>query len=153
MKASTLRLAMNLWPPFLFSGIRVTAIAADFCYARVELRQRWFNRNYVGSHFGGSLFAMADPFWMIMLLRVLGRDYVVWDKASKIDFLQPGRGTVSAEFRLDDATLAEIRSATAGSEKYLRWFEAELRNGDREIVARVHKQLYVRRKSTRAADG
>jgi acyl-coenzyme A thioesterase PaaI-like protein len=153
MKASTLRLAMNLWPPFLFSGIRVSAVAADFTYARVELRQRWFNRNYVGTHFGGSLFAMADPFWMILLLRVLGREYYVWDKAARIEFLQPGRGTVSAEFRLDAATLAEIRAATAGDEKHLRWFETELRNGDGELVARVHKQLYVRRKPRDATGG
>ena len=148
MKASTLRLWMNLWPPFLCSGIRVTAIDADFRYARVELRQRWFNRNYVGTHFGGSLFAMADPFWMILLLRVLGREYVVWDQAAEIAFLLPGRGTVSGEFRLDEATLTDIRAATASGEKCLRWFETELRNRDGEAVARVRKQIYVRRKPT-----
>jgi acyl-coenzyme A thioesterase PaaI-like protein len=152
-KASTLRLAMNLWPPFLFSGIRVAEISADFRYVRVELRQRWYNRNYVGTHFGGSLFAMADPFRMIPLLRVLGHDYIVWDQASEIEFLKPGRGTITAEFRLDDATLAEIRAATAGDEKYLRWFETELRNAEGETVARVRKQVYVRRKRPDAAGG
>ena len=146
MKASTLRRFMNLWPPFLFSGIRVTAIDPDFRYVRVELRQHWYNRNYVGTHFGGSLFAMADPFRMIPLLQVLGRDYLVWDQASQIEFLKPGRGTISAEFRLDDAILAEIRSATADGEKYLRWFETELRNAEGEVVAKVRKQVYIRRK-------
>jgi acyl-coenzyme A thioesterase PaaI-like protein len=151
MKAATLRRAMNLWPPFLFSGIRVIELADDFRYVRVELRQRWYNRNYVGTHFGGSLFAMADPFWMIPLIRVLGRDYLVWDRAGEIEFLQPGRGTVTAEFRLDEAVLAEIRAATASGEKYLRWFETELRNADGEVVARVRKQVYVRRKPARDA--
>jgi len=146
MKASTSRRLMNLWPPFLFSGIRVTEISPDFRYVRVELRQHWYNRNYVGTHFGGSLFAMADPFRMIPLLRVLGHDYIVWDQAAEIEFLKPGRGTVSAEFRLDDATVAEIRAATAGDEKHLRWFETELRSAEGEIVARVRKQVYIRRK-------
>jgi acyl-coenzyme A thioesterase PaaI-like protein len=146
MKASTLRLWMNFWPPFLFSGIRVAVLSDDFRYVRVELRQRWYNRNYVGTHFGGSLFAMADPFRMIPLLRALGSEYIVWDQASEIEFLKPGRGTVTAEFRLDDAVLTEIRTATAGGEKYLRWFETELVNADGETVARVRKQVYVRRK-------
>jgi len=151
MKASTLRRTMNLWPPFLFSGIRVAEISADFRLVRVELRQHWYNRNYVGTHFGGSLFAMTDPFRMIPLLRVLGPEYIVWDQAGEIEFLKPGRGTVSAEFRLDDATLAEIRAATAGDEKYLRWFETELRNELGEVVAKVRKQVYVRRKRRGAA--
>ena len=152
MKASTSRLLMNLWPPFLFSGIRVTELSEDFRYVRVELRQHWYNRNYVGTHFGGSLFAMADPFRMIPLLRVLGSEYIVWDQASEIEFLKPGRGTVSAEFVLDDAVLAEIRAATDGDEKYLRSFETELRYAECETIARVRKQVYIRRKRRDAAD-
>src|SRR3546814_5442752 len=77
MKASRLRLLMNLWPPFAFTGIRVQHIADDFSAVRVALHQRWYNRNYVGSHFGGSLFAMTDPFFMMMLLHQLGSDYIV----------------------------------------------------------------------------
>ena len=83
MKASRLRLWLNFWPPFLFSGMRVTHIADDYRHARVELRQRWYNRNYVGTHFGGSLFAMTDPFWMIMVLQRLGPGYLVWDQAGR----------------------------------------------------------------------
>ena len=78
---------MNAWPPFLFSGIRITALAEDYRHARVELRQRWYNRNYVGTHFGGSLFAMTDPFWMLLTMHALGRDYYVWDQAAEIRFL------------------------------------------------------------------
>ncbi len=64
---------------------------------------RPWNRNYVGSHFGGSLFAMTDPFWMLLALHALGSDYIVWDQAGEIAFARPGRGTVAAEFHLDDA--------------------------------------------------
>ena len=150
MKSSTLRHVLNLWPPFLFSGVHVTAIARDYRHARVELRMRPWNRNYVGTHFGGSLFAMTDPFWMLLVMQSLGRDYIVWDKAGAIDFIKPGRGTVRARFDLDDATLDELREATADGSKTLRWFETDVIDASGEVVARMRKQLYIRRKPERA---
>ncbi len=149
VSARTLRHVLNLWPPFLFAGIHVAAIGDDFRSARVELRMRPWNRNYVGTHFGGSLFAMTDPFWMLMVLHALGDGYIVWDKAATIDFEKPGRGLVHAEFVLDDATLAELRAAAAGGDKVLRWFDAPVRDASGDVVAVVRKQLYVRRKRPR----
>ncbi len=144
--ARAMRRIINLWPPFLFAGIGVAEIADDWRYARVVLKRRWYNRNFVGTHFGGSLFAMTDPFWMVMTLYRLGGGYVVWDKAAEIEFVEATKAPVHAEFVLDDATLDEIRAATAGGEKCLRWFGTEVRTADGEVVARVRKQLYVRRK-------
>jgi len=149
MKASLFRLGLNLWPPFLFPGIRVTHIGEDYRSARVELRMRPWNRNYVGTHFGGSLFAMTDPFWMLLVMHNIGRDYIVWDKAGEIEFVNPGRGTVVAEFRLDPHVLDELRQATADGSKALRWFENEILDAQGQVVARVRKQLYVRRKKGR----
>lgn len=146
MKASSFRRVLNLWPPFLFTGIHVAAVAADFRSARVELRMRPWNRNYVGTHFGGSLFAMTDPFWMLLAMHALGRDYIVWDQAGAIEFVKPGRGTVHAEFVLGDAVLQELRDAAATGEKVLRWFDTDVVDAQGEVVARVRKQLYVRRK-------
>ena len=146
MKASRLRWLMNIWFPFLFTGIRVAKISDDFRYVKVELRSHWYNKNYVGTHFGGSLFAMTDPYWMIMILRNLGSDYVVWDKAAEIQFVKPGRGLVTAEFRLEDAMLDELRNAAAGNEKVLRWFDIAVIDGEGDVVAKVRKQVYVRRK-------
>ena len=146
MKASLFRRGINLWPPFLFAGIHVTAISADYRYVRVELRQRPWNVNYVRTHFGGSLFAMTDPFWMLCLLQNMGSRYFVWDKAGSIEFLKPGRGVVWTEFRLDDATLEEVKAATANGDKYLHWFENDVLDADGEVVARVRKQVYVRLK-------
>ncbi|MEE7548487.1 DUF4442 domain-containing protein [Xanthomonas sp. Kuri4-1] len=151
MKASLFKLGLNLWPPFLFTGIHVTALAADYRHARVELRLRPWNRNYVGTHFGGSLFAMTDPFWMLLAMHALGRDYFVWDKAGSIEFVKPGRGTVTADFHLDSATLDAIRAATAHGDKHLHWFDTEVHDRQGEVVARVRKQLYVKRKPGRGA--
>ena len=144
--ARTVRRALNWYPPLRFAGVRVLDIADDWRHARVVLRRRWYNRNYVGTHFGGSLFAMTDPFWMIMTLRCLGDDYIVWDKAAEIEFVAPGREDVYAEFHVDDAMLDEIRAATATGEKYLRWCETVVATRTGEVIARVRKQLYVRRK-------
>ncbi|TXH72075.1 MAG: DUF4442 domain-containing protein [Lysobacteraceae bacterium] len=143
----TLRRLLNLWPPFVFAGIHVVEIADDWRSAEVELRMRPWNRNYVGVHFGGSLFAMTDPFWMLLTMNALGRGYIVWDRAGEIRFLRPGRGTLRARFVLDDAVLDELRAATASGEKHRHWFETEIVDAQGEPVARVRKQLHVRRKS------
>jgi acyl-coenzyme A thioesterase PaaI-like protein len=148
-----LRRLLNVWPPFLFAGVRVRAIADDWRSADVELRAHWWNRNYVGVHFGGSLFAMTDPFWMLLTIHAIGSDYIVWDKAGEIEFLKPGRGTVRAAFRIDDAMLDEIRAATAGGGKYLRWCETDVVNAEGDVVARVRKRLYIRRKKEAPVSG
>lgn len=152
MKASRLRWMFAIWPPFLFSGIRVVQLDEDYRRARVELREHWYNRNYVRTHFGGSLFAMTDPFWMIMLLQRLGPGYLVWDQAGEIRFEKPGRGTVVAEFALSDAVVAQIRADAEGGAKVLHWFETEVRDAGGDVVARVRKQVYVRRKRPGTAD-
>ena len=144
---------LNLYPPLLFAGIRVLEISDDWRRARVVLRRRWYNRNYVGTHFGGSLFAMTDPFWMILTLRCLGSDYIVWDKAAEIEFVAPGREDVYVEFHVDEAMLEEIRAATAGGDKTLRWQTTEVHTAGGEVIARVRKQLYVRRKRGADIDG
>ena len=153
MKASLFRRGINLWPPFLFAGIHVTAISADYRFVRVELRQRPWNVNYVRTHFGGSLFAMTDPFWMLLVLHQLGRDHFVWDKSAEFEFVKPGRGTVWTRFDLDDATLAGLRQAASGGGKVLRWFENEILDAQGEVVARVRKQVSVRLKPDRRTTG
>jgi acyl-coenzyme A thioesterase PaaI-like protein len=146
MRARTLRRLMNLWPPFLCNGIRVLHISDDWSEARVVLRLRPWNRNYVGSQFGGNLFAMTDPFWMLLALHRLGDDYYVWDKAAEIEFVAPAREHVYAQFRLDEEIVAALRAEAASGEKVLRWFDTVICTAGGDRVARVRKQLYVRLK-------
>jgi acyl-coenzyme A thioesterase PaaI-like protein len=147
--AGLFRHGLNLWPPFLATGIHVTDLSADWRHARVDLRLRPWTRNAVGTHFGGSLFAMTDPFWMLLVMRSLGPGYYVWDREATIDFRRPGRGVVHARFDLDDATLAMLRDASAGGEKVLHWFETPVVDASGETVAHVRKRIYVRRKPAR----
>ncbi|MFI5528425.1 DUF4442 domain-containing protein [Kitasatospora sp. NPDC051853] len=146
VSATTFRRGINFWPPFLFAGIRVLAVSEDYRSAKVRLRLRWFNRNWVGTHFGGSIFAMTDPFWMLLVMQNLGREYVVWDAAATIDFVSPGRGDVFAEFVLTEDRIAEIEELTAEGKKALVWFDTEVLGADGTVVARVRKQVYVRQK-------
>jgi len=143
--ASGLRRGMNLWPPFLLTGIHILEVSDDFRRVRVGLRRTRLTTNYVGTQFGGSLFAMTDPFWMILMMRNLGRGYVVWDKAAEIEFVSPGRTAVTAQFDLHPAVVDEVRAAADAGEKVLRWFEVDVVGTDGAVVARVRKQLYVRR--------
>ncbi|WP_237767469.1 MULTISPECIES: DUF4442 domain-containing protein [unclassified Serinicoccus] len=144
--ARALRHGMNAWPPFLFSGIRIQAMSADFRHVRVRLAHTPLTTNYVGTLFGGSLVAMVDPFWMLMVLRNLGPGYVVWDKAAEIEFVSPERRAVSATFDLREEVLDELRAEAADGAKVLRWFDNDVVTEDGTVVAHVRKQLYVRRK-------
>ena len=121
-------------------------ISPDFRRVRVRMGLGWYNRNYVRTQFGGSLYSMTDPFFMLMLMQLLGRDYIVWDKAASIDFISPGKGPVHAEFRIDDELLAQIRQHTADGDKYLPELRVEVRDDEGTLVAIVHKTLYIRLK-------
>src|SRR5947199_8983134 len=141
-----LRRWINCWPPFLGAGIRVQRIAPDMKAVDVEMKLRWWNANYVGTHFGGSLFALTDAFYMLMLMANLGRDFIVWDKAASIRYRKPGKGTVRAEFRLTDAQLDDIRDKLNTQPKYEPTVLVEVKNEQGEVVAVVEKLLYVRKK-------
>jgi len=146
MDPRLIRWGINLWPPFLGAGIRVRHIAPDWSEVRVELRQGLLNRNAVGTHYGGSLFSMTDPFYALMLLHHLGERYLIWDQAASIDFVAPGRGTVHAIFRLTGNDVENIRAQAQSGAKVLPEFDVEVCDAAGALVARVHKTLYVRLK-------
>ena len=109
---------------------------------------KFFNRNYVGTHFGGSLYSMCDPWFMVMLIEHLGPDYIVWDKAATIRFKKPGRGTVKATFHLPKERIAEIRAQADALGKIEPEFQAVVTDAEGTVIAEVDKVLYVRKKST-----
>lgn len=154
LKARILLKLIGFWPPYLGTGVRVTGVAQDLRSIDVEMKLRFWNRNYVGTHFGGSLYSMVDPFLMLMLMENLGRSYVVWDKAASIRFKKPGRGRVRAEFRLTEARINEIRLAADQGPKIESEFIIQILDEANEIVAEVSKTLHVRRKDAgkRATD-
>ena len=141
-----MRLRLRLYPPYFGAGIRVTRISEDFREVDVSLRLRWFNKNYVGSHFGGSLYSMTDPFYMLMFIRNLGKDYLVWDKAASIEYVKPGKTDVFAKFRLSDDDIREaVQRASDGQPHYMH-FSVDVVDTEGDVVAKVGKTIYIRLK-------
>jgi acyl-coenzyme A thioesterase PaaI-like protein len=136
---------MNFYPPFLGAGIR-TRLSRDRRTFEVRMKLGFFNRNYVGTHFGGSLYAMCDPFFMLLLIPALGPEYVVWDKTATIRFLRPGRGTVRATFHIPEDRIEEIRREADRAASVEPHFTAQVIGEDGQVVAEVDKVLYVRRR-------
>ncbi len=144
-RTHALRRWINFWPPFLGAGVRITRISPDMRAIDVEMKLRRWNANYVGTHFGGSLFAMTDPFYMLMLMASLGSDYIVWDKAANIRYRKPGKGTVRAEFRLSDSQISDIREKLKTLPKYEPVFSVEVKDESGVVIAEVEKMLHVRK--------
>ena len=136
---------INIWPPLAAAGIHVKW-GADMKSVDVRMKLRPWNRNFVGTHYGGSLYSMTDPFYMLMLIQNLGPNYVVWDKAAHIRFRKPGTGTVTAHFQLSDLQLDEIRQILEAQPRYEPTLTVEVKNAAGEIVAEVEKVLHVRKK-------
>jgi acyl-coenzyme A thioesterase PaaI-like protein len=137
---------ISFWPPFLASGISVKSVNDDFTEVTVKMVQRFYNTNYVGTHFGGSLYSMCDPFYMFILLHHLHIDHIVWDKAAKVDFIKPGKGTVTAKFSISFADIEKIKSDAKNSYSVKPEFTTTVIDSSGEVVAKVVKTLYVRRK-------
>ncbi|HVO80742.1 MAG TPA: DUF4442 domain-containing protein [Terriglobales bacterium] len=141
-----MRWLLNLYPPYLGAGIRVKRLESDWRAIDVEMKLRFWNSNYVGTHFGGSLYSMADPFYMLMLINNLGPGYIVWDKAATVRFRKPGTGKVSASFRLSDDQIEGIRRSLNTQDKIEPEFVVEVKDESGAVVAEVQKVLYVRKK-------
>jgi acyl-coenzyme A thioesterase PaaI-like protein len=142
---------INFWPPFLGMGIRIQRIAPDMKGVDVEMNLHFWNANYVGTQFGGSLFAMTDPFYMLMLMSNLGRDYIVWDKAATIRYRRPGKGTVRAEFRLSDSQIDDVREKLKTLPKYEPVFTVEVKDQAGVVIAEVEKVIHVRKKQAESS--
>jgi hypothetical protein len=148
-----LRWKFNFFPAYRGTGARVSYIAGDFREVRVRLPLSLRTRNYVGTIFGGSMYAAVDPVYMIMLIRNLGSGYVVWDKSATIRFRKPGRTTLFATFRIEEDELDAIRAATATGEAVDRFYNVDLVDADGLVHASVEKVIYIRRKPVAESSG
>src|SRR5215470_4912239 len=141
---------LRFYPPYLGAGVRITDVAPDLTALEVAMNLSAWNRNFVGTHFGGSLYSMCDPFFMLMLMMQLGDGYVVWDKSASIDFLRPGRGRVKARFEMPRARVEQLRAEADAQGKINPTFEVTVVDEQGEAVARVRKILSIRRKAAAA---
>ena len=140
---------INFYPPFLGMGIRVKSYNDDFTRFEVELKSRWYNRNLFGTHFGGALYSMCDPFYVFIATMNFGSGYIVWDKTATIEFLKPAKGAILGVFEIDAKRLDEMRAEVDALGKKTYHFKADLIDEAGLTVARVSKEIYVRSKAMR----
>ena len=139
---------VNLYPPYLGAGVRVTYPKDDAHRITVSMGLHWWNKNLFGTQFGGSLYSMCDPQFVFIVIKNLGPGYVVWNKSAQIEFLRPGRGRVTATFHVPPAKIEEIREAADRGEKAEPVLVVEIVADDGTLVARVTETLWVKRKDS-----
>jgi acyl-coenzyme A thioesterase PaaI-like protein len=149
-KTRIIRWGFNFFPAYRGTGARITYIASDWREVRVKLPLNWRTRNYVGTIFGGSMYGAVDPIFMVMLIRVLGPDYIVWDKAAAIQFKKPGTGTLYARFVLNGEEIDRIKTTTAAEHSIERVYPVELVDKEGVVHAVVEKRVYIRKKEPHA---
>jgi hypothetical protein len=145
----SLKRLLNLYPPYLGAGVKITHISKDWRELHVGMSLRWYNRNAVNTHFGGSLYSMIDPHIMLLLMQVLGEEYLVWDKAADIEFVKASKKKVSTVIKISDQNLEDILIMTENGDKYFPEFMIDVFDEDNELVARVKKTIYVKKKKSR----
>ena len=138
---------IRFYGPFFGAAVKPVEISEDHRYIKIEMPLTFYNKNYMGTQFGGSLYSMVDPWYMLMLIKNLGKDYIVWDKSATIEFKKPGRGKVHAEFTLTQERIDEIKRFVTENTKMDAHFEVKILDEQNNLIARVDKVVYVRRKS------
>jgi acyl-coenzyme A thioesterase PaaI-like protein len=139
--------AINFYGPFLGAGVKLEDMSKDYRYAKVTMPLRFYNKNYMGTQFGGSLYSMVDPWYMLMLIKNLGKEYIVWDKGANIRFKKPGKGKVYAEFTLSESIIQEIKSHVDVNTKMDYVFNVEIKDDQGKLICEVDKVVYIRKKS------
>ena len=141
---------MNWYPPYLGAGVKVEYLSDDWRESRVSMCVRWYNRNAVGTHFGGSLYSMVDPHLMLQLMKLLGRDYIVWDKEADINFIKATKQKVTSVITITDDMLEDIKRNTADGHKYLPEYMVDIHDEDGQLIAQVKKTMYIRKKQPKS---
>lgn len=141
------RWGFNLFPAYRGTGGRVLYIASDWREVKIKLPLNWRTRNYVGTIFGGSIYGAIDPFYMLMLMHILGPGYTVWDKAANIRFRRPGKSVLFADFHLSDEEIEEIKNLADGAKSIDRVYDVELKDKDGVVHAHIEKTLYISKKT------
>lgn len=137
---------INLYPPFLGAGIRIKEYSKEGNSYLVEMKLRWYNRNVAGSHFGGSLYSMCDPFYVFAAYSYFGDDYIIWDKSASIDYVRPGMGTVRALFEIPMDKLRDMKVEVDKEGRKTFHFKTEILDTKNRVVSKVNKEIYIKKK-------
>lgn len=138
---------MNFFPTYRRTGGRVIFISDNWVDVHIRLKLGWGTRNYVGTMFGGSMASAADPIFMIQLMRILGDNYIVWDKAASIRFKRPGNQTLYCRFYLPQELLDTIKKRVETEKEFDLELATDWVDKTGKVYATVSKILYIAEKS------
>lgn len=147
LRQKFLEKAIGFYGPFLGAGVKLDDMSKDYRHAKVSMPLTFYNKNYMGTQFGGSLYSMVDPWYMLMLIKNLGKNYIVWDKGANIQFRKPGKGKVFAEFTLTQEIIDEIKSYVEANTKMDYTFKVEVKDEKGTLICQVDKVVYIRKKA------
>ncbi|WP_025651499.1 MULTISPECIES: DUF4442 domain-containing protein [Psychrobacter] len=139
-----LKLRINTYAPYVGAGIKIEHINLDQGLCVVSMGLNALNKNIVGTQFGGSLYSMVDPFYMLMLMHQLGSSYVVWDKSSHIDFVAPGNSKVITRMKIPSTELITIQELAKDGDAVFRDYQADIFDDQQKLIATVTKTIYIR---------
>ena len=146
LRQKFLEKAINFYGPYVGAGVKLEKVSKDFRYAKVTMPLTFYNKNYLGTQFGGSLYSMVDPWYMLMLIKNLGKGYIIWDKGATIQFKKPGKGKVHAEFNLTQEIIDEIIANVEANTNMDKVFKVEIKDEAGTLICEVDKVVYIRRK-------
>jgi acyl-coenzyme A thioesterase PaaI-like protein len=147
-RSRLVRWGFNWFPAFRRTGGRLVYLADNWREVRVKLPLSWRTRNYVGTMFGGSLYAATDGIHMVMLMKQLGPAYVVWDKSASIRYRKPCRTTVYATFAIDERETDTIRTLLVTEPKIEREYKVDWTDREGTDYATVATTIHIRRKES-----
>ena len=121
----------------------MTFVSGDFKELHVQLKLNIRTRNRVGTVYGGSIYSSVDPYFMLMMMEILGKDYVVWDKGATMKFIRPITDKVKCRFLISDELVEKVKSEIATNGQYV--FDMPLQYEDEEgkVYAVFNKTIYT----------
>jgi len=146
LKSRLTRILFNYFPMFWSTGAKITYLAADFKEIHIKLPLSWRTRNYVGTIFGGSMFSATDVLYFLLVVKNIGEDYIVWDKASSIRFKKPGKGTLYTKAVISDEEIEIIKTELLNVDKIDRVYYLDLIDEAGDICASIEKTIHIQNK-------
>jgi acyl-coenzyme A thioesterase PaaI-like protein len=142
------KLALNLYPPFLFGRTRVVRIGRDFRSCTVRVKPSFLTRNLQGSIFGGTIFSAADPFHALLYWQVFahrGLRVQAWLKSARIEYRRPASSDLTFEFALSEEDIEEAQAALDRDGRFAKIFRTEAIDRGGQVCSVIHTEVYLRR--------
>lgn len=145
-KGFAFKLLFNISPMYRRTGGRLIEVSDDLKFVKIKLPLTYKTRNYMGTLYGGHMYSCVDGIYMVQLINILSKNYVVWDKSASIRFRRPGNQTLFAEFKITDKLLAEIKNGIREHQEKDFHLSVHLSDKEGNVYAEIEKVIYIANK-------